>query len=558
MNIIISAKAITKQYNVVKKLEGFNNKKKIAARKTVLDGVSFEILGGKIVGILGVEGSGKSVLGAILAGKENPTKGTIMKPSQVALIKEQHSLIESDTGITNIKRMAKEKGLTDREIKMITHAIVDFSGSEEIIHLPVHTYSNKIKLFLEFAITVHCDPEVLILDGSLPKETEKYYSAYLKTFNEWKKQKKSIIIMGNVVEELQQLPDEVMWLHNGRMIQYGPYNTVTASFSDFLEKRNACITKEELDALDAELKAKAIVDDTIVSLEEDELPVEKMPSSFNGKKITGGIVAVALLGVGIFTMTDSKTERAKNDSTPVEVQTEQTTHEEVTKPKEDTTKTETNTNDENMTDDAKVEDEKTYAYVNVSTAIVREKPSKKADPITTIPFGDRAEIINKKADGEDVWYQLKLSDGKKGWMHSSISMAFTDSELKASAIQNDSVKELMNSFGYKIKYENATKFFGETSAIMKKKKKQKVEDKENTDKGTIWYTRSYQFLFSNDKLTEFSYRNPDVTKKELTDALGKPMLYDKESGMYGYISEDYLVRVYFKKSSATELTLSKL
>src|SRR6202166_138545 len=130
-----------------------------------LQGVSFNVAAGKTYGIIGRNGSGKSTALKLVAGITKPTSGTVTVHGRIsALIELGAGFHPEISGRENVYINGIMLGLTKREIRERFDRIVEFSGIGEFIDQPVKTYSSGMYVRLGFAVAVHVDPEILLID----------------------------------------------------------------------------------------------------------------------------------------------------------------------------------------------------------------------------------------------------------------------------------------------------------------------------------------------------------------------------------------------------------
>lgn len=168
-NIAIEFKNVCKEYKLSKKaknnvflllLNKDNNKK-----KKVLDNISFKILKGESVAILGKNGMGKSTIIKLLSGISFPTSGEIITNGTINSILELNAGFENDfTGRENIYLKCRLLGLSKKDVDKIINEIIAFADIGEYIDEPVRTYSSGMRSRLGFAISVHIKPDILAVD----------------------------------------------------------------------------------------------------------------------------------------------------------------------------------------------------------------------------------------------------------------------------------------------------------------------------------------------------------------------------------------------------------
>src|SRR5262245_35650181 len=130
-----------------------------------LDDVSFDILDGEVVGIIGRNGAGKSTLLKILSRITEPTKGRVRIRGRVASLLEVGTGFHPElTGRENVFLNGAILGMSRAEIRRKFDEIVAFAEVERFLDTPVKRYSSGMQVRLAFAVAAHLDPEILIVD----------------------------------------------------------------------------------------------------------------------------------------------------------------------------------------------------------------------------------------------------------------------------------------------------------------------------------------------------------------------------------------------------------
>jgi ABC-type polysaccharide/polyol phosphate transport system ATPase subunit len=192
-----------------------------------LNNISFDVERGEIFGIIGENGSGKSTLLKIIAGITKQTEGTLEIHGSVAALLELgagfHPFL---TGRENIYLNGSILGLKRREIKKIFDEIVDFAEIRDFIDIPVKNYSSGMFVRLGFAIAVHLDPDILIIDEVLSVGDESFQRKCFQKINEFKKKGKTIIFVTHDMNAVSSICDRVMLLKKGEILKMGKVGSV--------------------------------------------------------------------------------------------------------------------------------------------------------------------------------------------------------------------------------------------------------------------------------------------------------------------------------------------
>ena len=207
-----------------------------------LNDVSFEVKKGTTVGIVGENGSGKSTLLKILTKVYKPTKGEADINGKASGLLELGAGFHPElTGRENVYLNASILGLKKKEVDEKFDQIVDFSEIEEFIDTPVKHYSSGMFVRLGFAVAINVNPDILLIDEVLAVGDEHFQRKCNEKILEFKRQKKTIIIVSHALEELRTLCDEAVWLHKGKLRAFGKAGKVIDAYL-----KNVNVSEEEL------------------------------------------------------------------------------------------------------------------------------------------------------------------------------------------------------------------------------------------------------------------------------------------------------------------------
>ena len=191
---------------------------KLAPEATVpaLRHVSFAIDKGEAFGIIGRNGSGKSTLLKIISGILKPTSGSVAVNGRIAALIELGAGFHPEiTGRENIYINGIMLGLTRREIENRFDSIVEFSGIRPFLDQPVKTYSSGMYVRLGFAVAVHVDPDVLLIDEVLSVGDEEFSQKCVAKIQEMKFRGVTLIFVTHQLDQVRNLCDRALWLDHG-------------------------------------------------------------------------------------------------------------------------------------------------------------------------------------------------------------------------------------------------------------------------------------------------------------------------------------------------------
>ncbi|MEK5104446.1 teichoic acids export ABC transporter ATP-binding subunit TagH [Cytobacillus sp. FSL M8-0252] len=219
-----------------------------------LRNVSFEANKGDIIGFVGVNGSGKSTLSNVIAGVVPQTEGTIKINGQPSLIAVSAGLNNQLTGRENIELKCLMLGFSKKDIKNLEPSIIEFAELDKFIDQPVKSYSSGMKSRLGFSISVHTDPDVLIIDEALSVGDKAFAEKCLDKMNEFKSQGKTMFFISHSIGQMKQFCEKAIWLEYGQIRMYGEVNNVIPEYEKFLNEYKKMTSEEKKEYRDNSLK----------------------------------------------------------------------------------------------------------------------------------------------------------------------------------------------------------------------------------------------------------------------------------------------------------------
>jgi ABC-type polysaccharide/polyol phosphate transport system ATPase subunit len=216
-------------------------------RFTAVEDVSFDVPAGRTLGIIGRNGSGKSTMLKLVAGITKPTSGTVRVNGRVsALIELGAGFHPEISGRENVFINGIMLGLSKREISRRFDEIVEFAEMQEFIDAPVKTYSSGMYMRLGFAVAIHVDPDVLLVDEVLAVGDESFTHKCLDKFAEFKRRGKTILLVTHSLGLVERFCDQALWLDTGRVRATGdPKRVVDSYITDVEKSEEAQLASEE-------------------------------------------------------------------------------------------------------------------------------------------------------------------------------------------------------------------------------------------------------------------------------------------------------------------------
>ena len=234
---------------------------------SALENVSLNVPAGATVGIIGPNGSGKSTMLRLVAGITKPTSGGVRVDGRVsALIELGAGFHPEISGRENVSINGIMLGLTKQEISRKFDEIVEFAALENFIDAPVKTYSSGMYMRLGFAVAVHVDPDVLLIDEVLAVGDQGFTHRCLDKFAEFRRRGKTILLVTHGLGLVERFCDEAVWLHEGKIRGKGDPKQVVDAYVTAVETGE----EEQLAAGDA--KARVATDAQTAEVPEGEAP----------------------------------------------------------------------------------------------------------------------------------------------------------------------------------------------------------------------------------------------------------------------------------------------
>src|ERR1044072_5713561 len=233
MRPIVQVRNLSKSYRLG---HGGPRSRQRQGRDTILwalRDVSFEVLPGEVVGIVGRNGAGKSTLLKILSRIVRPTAGEVDIYGRLGSLLEIGMGFHPDlTGRENVYLNGAIIGMSRREIRRKFDEIVAFSEMEEFLDTPVKYYSSGMHLRLAFAVAAHFEPEILVLDEVLAVGDAAFQQKCFRKMQEVIREGRTIFFVSHDPAAVQRLCGRALLIESGRLKVDGPSELVVKCYLD--------------------------------------------------------------------------------------------------------------------------------------------------------------------------------------------------------------------------------------------------------------------------------------------------------------------------------------
>lgn len=203
-----------------------------------LHGISFDVMQGQSLGIIGENGAGKSTLLKIIAGVVRPTSGHVSIQGRIGALLELGAGFHPEySGRENIFLATSLMGITRHETRNLLNKIIDFADIGDHIDQPVKHYSSGMTVRLGFAVATVTDPQILITDEVLAVGDESFQKKCITWMENYLNQGGTLLLCSHGMFHIQKLCQRAIWIHQGEMRAYGDAKDVTREYLAYHEEK---------------------------------------------------------------------------------------------------------------------------------------------------------------------------------------------------------------------------------------------------------------------------------------------------------------------------------
>lgn len=196
-----------------------------------LEGLSFTLVDGDRVGLIGKNGSGKTTLLRVLAGIYEPVQGQVRLLGRTsALLDLAFGLDMEATGIENIYLRGYALGMNKRTISKMEGEIAEFTELGERLSHPVRTYSTGMILRLAFSISFMAPHEIMLLDEVIGVGDASFISKATAKLTGVIAQSRIVVVASHAIDLIEGICNKALYLREGRIVKFGPVDDVVSTF----------------------------------------------------------------------------------------------------------------------------------------------------------------------------------------------------------------------------------------------------------------------------------------------------------------------------------------
>jgi lipopolysaccharide transport system ATP-binding protein len=205
-----------------------------------LKDVSLAVPSGSMFALVGHNGSGKSTLLRLIAGIYKPTTGKVVTVGRISALLELGAGFHPDlTGRENVYLNAAILGMTRKETDRMYGSIVEFSGLADFVDTPVRHYSSGMYVRLGFAVAVHVNPDILMVDEVIAVGDAEFQRRCYEHFYKLRQKGTTIVLVTHGLGDVKSMCDEAAWLDHGSLRAVGPAPEIVTMYLDEVNRAEA-------------------------------------------------------------------------------------------------------------------------------------------------------------------------------------------------------------------------------------------------------------------------------------------------------------------------------
>lgn len=199
-----------------------------------LQGVSFTVKTGEVLGLVGRNGSGKSTLLRVISGIYEPDQGHVVTRGRISSLLELGAGFKDVlNGYENVRLSAAIMGLSNKQIDDLLPEIVEFSGLEDFMHQPIKTYSSGMRARLGFAVATTVEPDILLIDEALAVGDAAFKEKSMARVEEMvSRDDTTVVIVSHSAGDLERMCSRLVLLDRGKVVTEGAVPDVMKAYGE--------------------------------------------------------------------------------------------------------------------------------------------------------------------------------------------------------------------------------------------------------------------------------------------------------------------------------------
>lgn len=213
-----------------------------AEKLRAIDNISLSVQKGEMLGIIGMNASGKTTLLRIIAGILKPDSGKIQVNGELAPILQLGTGFQEElNAIDNIIWYGMLLGIPKKQIKEKVDTILDFAGLKNFAGMKIKNYSSGMRARLAFSTILQIEPDILLVDEVLAVGDQVFKEKCFEAFSSYKEKNKTILYTTHNLEKLSELSNRVLLIHQGKKVKIGKPNDVIEEYKEIMKKEKGAL-----------------------------------------------------------------------------------------------------------------------------------------------------------------------------------------------------------------------------------------------------------------------------------------------------------------------------
>ncbi|MDR1119103.1 MAG: ABC transporter ATP-binding protein [Bifidobacteriaceae bacterium] len=212
-----------------------------------LQELTFDVPVGTSLGIIGANGAGKSTLMRAVAGVLAPSSGRIEVRGRISSLLALGVGFNSKlTGRENVVLGGLAQGMTRAQVAERAQQIAEFADIGEFMDMPLTTYSSGMAARLAFAVGVHMDPDILMIDEALSAGDAAFRVKAAAKMEELMTSARAMFLVSHALGTIKEMCNDCIWLHKGKLMLHATPEACVKAYTKFLAVGENAFTLEDM------------------------------------------------------------------------------------------------------------------------------------------------------------------------------------------------------------------------------------------------------------------------------------------------------------------------